>query len=90
MLPLARAWEPWLRTAGKDAGDRVELATVFSNRSASFLKLNKVRRVTGPTVNDVRSASVNDAVRLFLCPLGLLPYASAHPGGVPSSSNLDR
>lgn len=34
--------EPSPQTAGKDAADRVELAPVFSNRSASFLKLNKV------------------------------------------------
>ena len=34
-----------LQNAGKDATERVELAPVFSNRSASFLKLSKVRHL---------------------------------------------
>jgi hypothetical protein len=40
---------PSQQTAGKDATDRVELAPVFSNRSASFLKLKKVRETRDTT-----------------------------------------
>jgi hypothetical protein len=45
LLRVAAGCGPLRRAAGKDAGERVELAPVFSNRSASFLKLNKVCRL---------------------------------------------
>merc|ERR1719390_258202 len=45
-LKAAGSYTKAIKNAGKDATERVELAPVFSNRSASFLKLCKIKQLT--------------------------------------------
>lgn len=43
-LKAAGSYTKAIKAAGKDAAERIELAPIYSNRSASFLKLSKVKQ----------------------------------------------